>query len=171
MYCVLDLDATAVDVVSPCDCGKHVEIELNQSWHHKLAYVHIRPFIREFIKRHQDAGYKFIVFSANEIGYVTSVSNVLFEGLDPPIGILTEADLVLQMSTKSYVKTLATVSNRLGLPEDQLIAIDDNLFMYPYDKRVINPEPWSCRETDDTEFHHLEIAGGSPLSRLQDAQP
>lgn len=167
-YIILDLDLTVVCTLSDCNCDNHHEILVtNGKFGENPIYVHLRPFAKEFIKREQNKDNKFVIFSANDPEYVHLVSDIVFSNLNPPIAILTEEDLIEDHLIGYFVKTLETVSNKISVPIQHLIAIDDNLFMYPRDEQVISIPPWSLLSDlsterndvyQDTFFKHLEIS-------------
>ena len=152
-YIILDLDSTVVDSLHDCDCSNHVPILVSNH----IMFVHLRPGAHEFINKFQSQGYKFIVFSNNPFEYVSRVSSVVFRNLEPPIHLLTEDDMIPnnQSGVKGvglYFKDLRYVSNKLKIDIDDMIAIDDNINMYPYDTNVIYISPWSVYIKNDDEL-------------------
>lgn len=151
---VLDLDLTVVHTTLDCACRNHTEMEFeyvpvgptdpSSPPPVKIgkSYVHIRPFAFKFIERCLKEGCEFVVFSANRKPYVVKVVDILFKDFEKPVHILTEQDLIVDPKTQFYVKTLETVSQKTGIPIDRLVAIDDNIYMYPNDTNVIRIAPW-----------------------------
>ena len=147
-YIILDLDSTVVDNLYDCDCSNHVPILVSNH----IIFVHLRPGAHEFINKFQSQGYKFIVFSNNPFEYVSRVSSVVFRNLEPPIYLLTEDDMIPNNHSGMYVKDLKYVSNKLKIDIANLIAIDDNVNMYPYDTNVIYISPWNVHIKNDEEL-------------------
>lgn len=164
---VLDLDLTMVHTILECQCKNHVEIEFRAAGSVTAdetipprickSYVHVRPFAFEFIRQCYERDCTFVIFSANGDWYINQVVNILFKDFAQPCHILTERDLVLDLKTLFYVKTLSSVSQKTEIPIDKLIAIDDNIYMYPYDSNVIRIPPWACNILleDDSELIKL----------------
>ena len=168
---VLDLDLTIVHTTLDCECGNHVELEhaamipghvgpeITIPPKSAKSCVHVRPHAFEFISRCYDAGCQFVIFSANGLFYIRQVVDILFKDVEGPIEILTDRELVHDPNSDYYVKMLSTVVNRTGIPVEQLVAIDDNIYMYPNDENVIRISPWynNVLLEDDCELKKLYL--------------